>query len=161
MPAAFPRFAPTDDDNSGATPAGFIAHLDAVYAFAFALTSQRDLAEELTDHVYRDVTRELWSTLGGHSLRNRLLARCLAIFDERFRQASRPVADRHGDAAGIQTLLRALPRDERAAVALVDQLGLSYADGAIVFGSTVSEFRASLHRGRTALMNAIRTATAL
>lgn len=161
MPAAFPRFAPTDDDNSAATPTGFIAHLDAVYAFALALTSQRDRAEELTDHVYRDVTRELWSTLGGHSLRNRLLARCLAIFDAQFRQTPRPAAHQRADVTRIRELLGALPRDQRAAVALVDQLGLSYADGAIVFGSTVSEFRTSLHRGRTALMSAIRTATAL
>jgi len=161
VPAAFPRFVPTDDDNSGATPPGFIAHLDAVYALALALTSQRDRAEELTERVYRDVTREVWSTLGGHSLRNRLLARCLTIFDEQSRQTSPSAANPRADVTDMHALLATLPRDERAAVSLVDQLGLSYADGAVVFGSTVSEFRTILHRGRNILMTAIRSATAL
>jgi DNA-directed RNA polymerase specialized sigma24 family protein len=153
--SALPRLAPAVGENPSSTLAGLMSHLDAVYAFAFALTSERERAEELTEHVYRDVTRDLWSTLGGHGLRDRLLARCLSIFTDRFAEASRPAA------TGIAALLATLPRDERAAVALVDQLGLTYAAGAAVLGTPVNEFRTILHRGRAVLTAASRTATAL
>jgi DNA-directed RNA polymerase specialized sigma24 family protein len=157
--AALPRLAVTVDDDSTSPLSGLMTHLDAVYAFALALTSRRDLAEDLTETVYRDVTRDLWSTLGGHGLRERLLARCLSIFGEQFGESVR--ADGQGDGPDIPTLLAGLPRDERAAVALVDRLGLTYAAGAAVMGSPVNEFRAILHRGRAVLIAASRTATAL
>ena len=157
--AALPRLAPDVDRNTGPTLTGLMTHLDAVYAFARALTSDSDRASDLTERVYRDVTRDLWSTLGGHGLRDRLLARCLSLFDEQFAEQVRP--DHVPNSGDILTLLAGLPREQRAAVALVDRLGLTYAAGAAVLGSTVNEFQTNLHRGRAVLIAASRAATAL
>jgi DNA-directed RNA polymerase specialized sigma24 family protein len=52
--------------------------------------------------------------------------------------------------------LLGLPWQERAAIALVDQLGLSYADGALVLGTDVGVFRACLHHGRSTVFAAHR-----
>jgi DNA-directed RNA polymerase specialized sigma24 family protein len=52
--------------------------------------------------------------------------------------------------------LEELPWGERAAIALVDQLGLTYAAAAQVLGAHLAEFRASLHRARSVLFAAYR-----
>lgn len=154
MSSALPRFVPDADPAAGSTLAGLLSHLDAVYAFAHALTSAPDLASDLSERVYRGVTRDLWSTLGGHGLRDRLLARCFAIFTQELgaRARSSVFLPAHPRDADLVALLAALPLEERAAVALVDRLGLSYSAGAAVLGSTPEEFRAFLHRGRNVLM---------
>lgn len=154
MSSALPRFVPDVDATSGSTLTGLISHLDAVYVLAHALTSEPDSASDLTERVYRDVTRELWSTLGGHGLRDRLLARCFAIFTrERASGTATSVpAPSHRHGAELLALLAALPLEERAAIVLVDRLGLTYAAGAAVLGSTLEEFRTFLHRGRDVLM---------
>jgi DNA-directed RNA polymerase specialized sigma24 family protein len=54
-------------------------------------------------------------------------------------------------------LLFSLPWRQRAAIALVDHLGLSYVEAAAVLGVDVSEFRGLLHRGRDALLRKYRT----
>jgi DNA-directed RNA polymerase specialized sigma24 family protein len=53
-------------------------------------------------------------------------------------------------------LVRQLPWDERAAIALVDQLDSSYAAAAAVLGVDVAELRGMLHRGRSVLVAAYR-----
>ena len=142
------------------TLTGLLAHLDAVYGFALTLTGDAERAAELTEDAFGSVHDDLWSTLGGHGLRDRLLARCVTAF-----KVARPSRDvgRSPMPPGISlrrdaltALLLGLPWDERAAIALVDQLGLTYVAGAAVLGIDVPEFRARLHRGRSVLCDAYR-----
>jgi hypothetical protein len=154
VPAALPRPVSAADHESGSTLTGLMTHLDAVYAFAHSLTSDTDGASALVERVYRGVTRDLWSTLGGHSLRDRLLARCLAVFNQDSRSRTQPSPTGDVDRANVLALLADLPLDERAAVALVDRLGLPYASAAAVVGAPVDEFRATLHRARRTLIAA-------
>jgi DNA-directed RNA polymerase specialized sigma24 family protein len=118
----------------------------------------------LTEDVFGSVHDDLWATLGGHGLRDRLLARCVTAFAQAHssRSADGPsaapsaphvAADRAFD---LRALLRDLPWDERAATALVDHIGLTYTAGAAVLGTRVAEFRALLHRARSVLFDAHR-----
>ena len=101
----------------------------------------------------RKLTRDLWSTLGGHSLRDRLLARCLAIYHRDFASDGRaPEPAQRSPGTDVLAVLARLPLEERAAVALVDRVGLSCATGAAVMAVTVVEFRAFLHSARDVLM---------
>ena len=160
MHLALPR--PPADDEHGAPSAltGLLAHLDDVYGFALTLTSNSEHAADLTEHAFQSVQDDLWSTLGGHRLRERLLARCIAAFMEGVasREPWRPDAAprRSAEPTGLTALLRGLPWRERAAIALVDQFGLTYAAGAAVFGVEVAEFRTILHGGRDVLFAAYR-----
>ena len=149
-------YSPADDEQGTAAPSalvGLLAHLDTVYGFALTLTGDPRAAAELTEDVYASARDGLWVTLGGHGLRDRLLARCVSLFVERgWPQHVTPSAG----AAGLDTLLRALPWDERAAIALVDQLQSSYVAAAAVLGVDVAGLRALLHRGRAVLFAAFR-----
>jgi DNA-directed RNA polymerase specialized sigma24 family protein len=139
---------------------GLLAHLDTVYGFALTLTGDPEAAAELTEDVYAGARDELWATLGGHGLRDRLLALCVSVFVDRD-----SMHDPDGSAGTsarrrprpLDTLLRQLPWNERAAIALVDQLHSSYAAAAAVLGVDVAAFRALLHRGRSVLFAAYRT----
>src|SRR5690242_1250936 len=116
-------YSPADDEPGTGAPSahvGLLAHLDTVYGFALTLTGDPEAAAELTEDVYASARDGLWGTLGGHGLRDRLLARCVSLFVER--GSPQPVATPSVGAARLDTLLRALPWDERAAIALVDQL---------------------------------------
>jgi DNA-directed RNA polymerase specialized sigma24 family protein len=139
---------------------GLVAHLDTVYGFALTLTGDPEAAAELTEDVYAGARDELWETLGGHGLRDRLLARCVSSFVEsdstRHSEAPSAGPPAHRQRTRLHTLLHRLPWDERAAVALVDQLHSSYGAAAAVLGVDVAEFRALLHRGRSVLFAAYR-----
>jgi len=157
---ALPR--PPADDEHGAPSAltGLLVYLDDVYGFALTLTGNAERAADLTEHVFQSVQDELWSTLGGHRLRDRLLARCVAAFMEGVpsRDAWKPdvVPQRTDEPTGLAALLSGLPWRERAAIALVDQFGLTYAAGAAVLGVEVAAFRTILHAGREVLFTAYR-----
>ena len=160
MHLALPYSPANDDQGTPAAVMSLVAHLDTVYGFALTLTGDPGAAAELTEDVYAGARDELWATLGGHGLRDRLLARCVSSFAER---ASTSGSDTPpaGPAANqrhtrLHTLLRQLPWDERAAIALVDQLHSSYGAAAAVLGVDVAEFRALLHRGRSVLFAAYR-----
>lgn len=160
MHLALPR--PPADDEHGAPSAltGLLAHLDDVYGFALTLTGNPERAADLTEHVFQSIRDELWSTLGGHRLRDRLLARCVAAFIEGVSSrepwkpdaAPRPAAE----PTRLTAAIRGLPWRERAAIALVGQFGLTYAAGAAVLGVEVAEFRTILHGGRDVLSAAYR-----
>src|SRR3954466_692824 len=83
--ASLPYLPAGDEQGTGAASAlvGLLAHLDTVYGFALTLTGDRDAAAELTEDVYASARDGLWGTLGGRGLRDRLLARCVALFVER------------------------------------------------------------------------------
>ena len=160
MRLALPR--PLADDAHGAPSAltGLLSHLDDVYGFALTLTGDREHAADLTEHVFQSVHDDLWSTLGGRRLLDRLLARCVLAYKEgapsregwKTDPASRPA----GEPSGLTALLRGLPWSQRAAIALVDHLGLTHASAAAVLGVEVAEFRTVLHGGRDVLFAAYR-----
>ena len=160
MQLALPR--PPADDEHGAPSAltGLLSYLDVVHGFALTLTGDPGRAADLTERVFQSLHDDLWSTLGGHRLRDRLLARCVAAFmegapsGEAWKAGAAPRAKL--DPSGLAVLLRGLPWRERAAIALVDQLGLTYAAGAAVLGVEVAEFRTVLHGGRAVLFAAYR-----
>jgi DNA-directed RNA polymerase specialized sigma24 family protein len=154
------RTLPLMDDEQTAN-AGLLAHLDAVYSFALVLTADAESAAELTEDVFASTRDELWTTLGGHSLRDRLLARCVSAFRETYSAQGRPAprTTRVGSApSDLVVSMQQLPWNERAALTLVDQLGLRYAAGAAVLGVDVAEFRALLHGARSVLFAAFRAA---
>jgi hypothetical protein len=144
---------PPDDEQT--THAGLLVHLDAVYGFALVLTADAESAADLTERVFGGARDGLWMTLGGHSLRHRLLARCVAVFCE----TSSPTTHQTQTSGALLASLQRLPWKERAALALVDQLGLRYAAGAAVLGVDVAQFRELLHRARFTLFAVFRTAT--
>jgi DNA-directed RNA polymerase specialized sigma24 family protein len=154
---------PWQDDEQAAPAAvtGLLAHLDSIYGFALTLTGDAELAAELTEGVFGSVRDHLWVTLGGHALRDRLLARCVSAFTERLAQGMRrgPAAKPRSESrpTRLGAFLLELPWNERAAVALVDVVGLTYASGAAVLGVDASEFRTLVHRGRSVLVAAYRT----
>jgi DNA-directed RNA polymerase specialized sigma24 family protein len=153
-------YSPADDEQDPPSEfVGLLTHLDAVYSFALTLTGDPEAAAGLTEDVYASARDGIWATLGGHGLRDRLLARCVSSFVER--DSHRTGARSAGRSARqpltrLDTLLRQLPWDERAAIALVDQLRSSYTAAAAVLGVDVDEFRALLHRGRSTLVAAYR-----
>jgi len=145
---ALPHSSADDEPAVPAALAGLLVHLDTIYGFALTLTGAPEPAADLTERVFEGVRDELWATLGGHGLRDRLLARCVAVFHETAPSSSpRP-------AAGVGAALAGLPWEERAACALVDQMKLTYAAGAAVLGIDVGEFRTRLHRARAVLLAA-------
>jgi len=151
------RFACEPADESA-----LLSHLETVYAFALTLTTDdAEYAAALTEAVFVTARDDLWSTLGGHGLRERLLAQCVAAFQEIQppQPARRSVATPDPDTrTGLMALLFLLPWRERAAIALIDHLGLSYADAAAVLDVRVDEFRELLRRGRCVLFDAYRAA---
>jgi len=154
-------YSPADDEQGAGAPSeliGLLTHLDTVYGFALTLTGDPEAAAELTEDVYASARDGLWETLGGHGLRDRLLARCVSSFVERGspQGAEAPSAGAAAHRPTLNTLLRELPWDERAAIALVDQLQSSYVAAAAVLGVDVAELRELLHRGRSVLFAAFR-----
>jgi DNA-directed RNA polymerase specialized sigma24 family protein len=137
--------------------AGLLAQLDTVYGFALTLVGDAELAADLTEQVYRGVPQDLWSTLGGHGLRERLLACCLAVYKQDFHTRRRePAADVDGHATSLIRLVHRLPTEERAAIALVDQLRLSHAAATAVLDLSADEFCVLLRRARAVLVEASR-----
>ncbi len=88
MAGALPRSPAYHKSVAPSWPAGILAHLDVVYGFALTLTGDAERAGELTEAVFASVHDDLWSTLGGHGLRDRLLARCVVAYVEK--TTSRP-----------------------------------------------------------------------
>lgn len=160
MAGALPRSPAYDDSVAPSWRTGILAHLDVVYGFALTLTGDAGRAGELTEDAFRSVHDDLWSTLGGRGLRDRLLARCVVAYVETIssqesRWPATPVR-RVEHSGELKSLLLSLPWAERAAVALVDQLGLTYAAAAAVLGTDVAGFRTLLHRGRSVMFDAFR-----
>jgi hypothetical protein len=151
----------SDDAAAAPSPSGVLSHLRAVYAFALTLVGDdADRAAALTETAFLASRDSHWSALGGHRLRERLLARCVSAFAEAHTPPThrRTVAVSTTDTrSGLIALLFSLPWRQRAAIALVDHLGLSYVEAAAVLGVDVSEFRGLLHRGRDALLRKYRT----
>ena len=150
-----------DEQAAPAVVTSLLGHLDSIYGFALTLTGDADVAADLTEDVFASIRDDLWVTLGGHGLRDRLLAQCVSAFRAQLTQGVRRGPTTTPRSEPGPTPLRArlleLPWNERAAVALVDQVRVSYASGAAVLGVDASEFRSLVHRGRSVLFAAYRT----
>lgn len=147
------------NDAADSAAARLVHHLDDVYRVARVLTGDRLRAGDLTEAVFRDARDDdAVTTLDAQTVRDRLLSRCIAMFsahDDLTRSdASAPPPAFQASRDRLDTLLLALPLTQRAAIALVDQLGLSYADAAAILGSHVAELRSHLHAGRAVLFAA-------
>ena len=155
-------YSPADDEQGTGAPSalvGLLMHLDTVYGFALTLTGDPDAAAELTEDVYASARNGLWGTLGGHGLRDRLLARCVSLFVERGSPQGVQVPSARAAVERpprLDALLHELPWDEPAAIALVDQLQSSYVAAAAGLGVDVAELRKLLHGGRAVLFAAFR-----
>jgi DNA-directed RNA polymerase specialized sigma24 family protein len=157
-----PQLSADDKQGQPSEISALLAQLGTVYAFALTLTGDQGLASAVTERVFTAARDDVWSTLGGHSLRHRLLALCVSAFAETVAaQAPEAPTAQPGTAQRPSTrlaaVLRELPWKERAAIAFVDQLDLSYMDAAVVLGVDIAQFRALLHGGRSALFAAYRT----
>jgi hypothetical protein len=139
------------EPHDGATPE-LNAYIEAVYQFAETLTGDAARAATLTERVFAGAKADLEAPLGADEVRDRLLARCALLFSAAgsLSQHTSPAPSAHS----LHSSLARLPWDQRAAVALVDQLGLPYAAAATVLGACLADFRALLRGGRSALFAA-------
>ena len=164
MYLAVPRDAELDDGATATPLAAMLSHLHAVYAFALTLVGDdADRAATLAEMVFVASRDHCGAALGTRGLRERMLAQCVVTFAE----AYMPSAHQRGatmaavdSRSSVMSRLLSLPWRQRAAIALIDHLGLTYAEAAAVLGVDATEFRGLLHRGRDVLLRAHRVSAA-
>jgi RNA polymerase sigma-70 factor, ECF subfamily len=147
-----------------------------LYTVAFRLTGNPDEAEDLVQDVLLRVRRGLDSYVPGsmEGWLSRITTN--AFLDDVRRRRRRPVeampddpervlagapsADEALDRAklpdDVQTALRELPDDFRAAVVLCDVVGFSYDEIADSLGVPIGTVRSRIHRGRSMLKEKLR-----
>jgi RNA polymerase sigma factor (sigma-70 family) len=152
------------------------AHSTRVYRLAYRLTGNQHDAEDLTQEVFVRVFRSLSSYTPGtfegwlHRITTNLFLDGARRKQRiRFEGLAEDVAqrlpgteltpaqvwdERHFD-SDIQTALRALPPDYRAAVVLCDIEGFSYEEIAATLGVKLGTVRSRIHRGRAQLRAAL------
>jgi RNA polymerase sigma factor (sigma-70 family) len=152
------------------------AHSARVYRLAYRLTGNQHDAEDLTQEVFVRVFRSLSSYTPGtfegwlHRITTNLFLDGARRKQRiRFEGLAEDVAqrlpgteltpaqawdERHFD-SDIQTALRALPPDYRAAVVLCDIEGFSYEEIAATLGVKLGTVRSRIHRGRAQLRAAL------
>jgi RNA polymerase sigma-70 factor (ECF subfamily) len=151
-------------------------HSARVYRLAYRLTGNQHDAEDLTQEVFVRVFRSLASYTPGtfegwlHRITTNLFLD-LARRRQRIRfeglghdvegrmsggdpTPAEAFDDRHLD-GDIQTALRDLPPEYRAAVVLCDIEGLSYEEIAATLGVKIGTVRSRIHRGRAQLRAAL------
>src|SRR6201991_3559507 len=152
------------------------AHSARVYRLAYRLTGNQHDAEDLTQEVFVRVFRSLASYTPGtfegwlHRITTNLFLD-LARRRQRIRfeglghdvegrisggdpTPAEAFDDRHLD-SDIQSALRELPPEYRAAVVLCDIEGLSYEEIAATLGVKIGTVRSRIHRGRAQLRAAL------
>src|ERR1700761_5604595 len=152
------------------------AHSGRVYRLAYRLTGNQHDAEDLTQEVFVRVFRSLASYTPGtfegwlHRITTNLFLD-LARRRQRIRfeglghdvegrisggdpTPAEAFDDRHLD-SDIQSALRELPPEYRAAVVLCDIAGLSYEEIAATLGVKIGTVRSRIHRGRAQLRAAL------
>lgn len=160
------------DGDPGAASAFVRATQAEVWRFVAALVD-RDSADDLTQEAYLRAFRALPAYEGRASVRTWLLGIARRACADHIRALvrvrrldARVAADRPGhvpDPAsgyGAADLLRRLPDDRRAAFALTQVLGLSYAEAAEVEGVPVGTIRSRVARARVDLVDAVTNAMA-
>jgi RNA polymerase sigma-70 factor (ECF subfamily) len=152
------------------------AHSARVYRLAYRLTGNQHDAEDLTQEVFVRVFRSLSSYTPGtfegwlHRIttnlfldgaRRRQRIRFEGLGDDVAQRLpgtelspAQAWDERHLD-SDIQSALRALPPDYRAAVVLCDIEGFSYEEIAATLGVKLGTVRSRIHRGRAQLREAL------
>jgi RNA polymerase sigma-70 factor, ECF subfamily len=149
-------------------------HSARVYRLAYRLTGNPHDAADLTQDVFVRVFRSL-STYTPGTFEGWLHRITTNLFLDQVRRKQRIRFDALGDDAGerlaspgpaqvfddnhfdddVQRALDALPPDFRAAVVLCDIEGLTYEEIAATLGIKLGTVRSRIHRGRSALRDAL------
>ncbi len=172
---------PTDGQRS-AFKAEALAHLDAVYRYALALTRDRSEAEDLTQDTFLQALRHWDQFRPGTNARAWLFTICRNLFlrqrERRAREEPTETAALDGLAAASETFaapsdggralfetpelgdvirreLDKLPLEYREVVELSDLQDQSYADIAQVLGLPLGTVKSRLFRGRRLLQEAL------
>jgi RNA polymerase sigma-70 factor (ECF subfamily) len=137
----------------------FRAHRSAVYAYLIALARDRSWAEDLLQDTFIKASRSLAGYRGGDP-RSWLFTIARSVFIDATRRR-RPIpvdevpekaldAPDVTDRMVIDSVLWKLPERQRAALLLVDDIGLSYQEAATALDTTLGAFKVLLHRARGA-----------
>jgi RNA polymerase sigma factor (sigma-70 family) len=151
-------------------------HSTRVYRLAYRLTGNPHDAEDLTQEVFVRVFRSLESYTPGtfegwlhrittnlflDSARRKQRIRFEGLADDVAQRLpgndpspAQAFDDRHMD-SDVQSALKALPPDYRAAVVLCDIEGFSYEEIAATLGVKLGTVRSRIHRGRAQLRAAL------
>ena len=147
----------------------FTAQAPGILALLVSLTGDRGQAEDLTQEVFVKAYRD-WARIGGYD-KPGAWARRVAInaatsagrrrgsegralrrvWSRGQLDVAPDVADLAHDSAGFWAVVRALPRQQAAAIALHYLDDASVADVAIALGCAEATAKVHLHRGRVAL----------
>lgn len=133
-------------------------HSRAVFALLMARVRDRSLAEDLMQETFIKATRSLTGFRGGNA-RSWLFTIARSVMVDNARRRSVVPAEPVDEPAPpepdleerdlIGTVLARMPDRQQAALLLVDQGGLSYAEMAREVGVSVGAARTLLHRART------------
>lgn len=137
-------------------------HARAVFSFLLSLSSDRALAEDLTQDTFIKATRALSGFRGGDP-KAWLFTIARSVFIDHTRRR-RPVPTDIVDTAQandpdiderhvIDAALTRLTDRQRMALLLVDHAGMTYAEMAQVVGTTPEAAKGLLHRARTSFRN--------
>lgn len=131
----------------------------AVYAYLVALSRDRSWAEDLLQDTFIKASRSLAGYRGGDP-RSWLFTIARSVFIDATRRHRPTVVDEIPDEGiddpdvtdrmVIDRVLWRLPERQRAALLLVDDIGLSYQEAAAALDTTLGAFKVLLHRARSA-----------
>jgi RNA polymerase sigma-70 factor (ECF subfamily) len=143
-----------------------------VWRFAYHLTRNRALAEDVTQEAFLRAFRALESYRGQAKFTSWLLriVRNCAVDAYRKTRRETPVAD-HADAGSgaphggsmsgsdertrIHDAIRRLPESLREPFVIIEVLGFSYQEASVILGVRVGTVKSRMHRARAALMLAL------
>ncbi len=138
------------------------SHQRAVYAFLVALSRDRSWAEDLLQDTFVKASRSLAGYRGGDPL-SWLFTIARSVFIDATRKRTPipievpPDEGRNDpdvtDRMLIDRTLALLPERQRAALLLVDDVGLSYAEAAVALDTTLGALKVLVHRARAAFRN--------
>lgn len=147
-----------------------LCHLlnDEVWRYCQAMTGDRELAFEAAQETFVRLVPAIRRFRGESPVKAfvlviarrsaaRVLRRHIAHRGERIESAPEPSVPDHAGAVDLQLLLQTLPPDLRLAFVLTQQLGLSYADAAVIGDCPVGTIRSRVHRARERLVDALRS----
>lgn len=173
---------PPADDRRAAFKAEILAHLDAVYRYAYSLTRERSEAEDLTQDVFLQALHHWDQYTPGTNARAWLFTICRNLYLRQRERRAREVPTESSELDNLATAAQAaaapsdagralfdapelsdvirkeldkLPNEYREVVVLSDLQDQSYADIAGVLGIPIGTVKSRLFRGRRLLQDAL------
>jgi RNA polymerase sigma factor (sigma-70 family) len=132
-------------------------HQRAVYGYLVALSRDRTWAEDLLQDTFIKASRSLAGYRGGDP-RSWLFTVARSVFIDAVRRRSAVPVDRIPDEGHtdpdvaermlIDETLWSLPERQRAALLLIDDVGLSYREAAAALDTTLGALKVLVHRAR-------------